>query len=60
MGSGKTSWAIQHMEEALASKKFIYITPFKSEVERVLNACANRRFVHPENNKGINKPEDIK
>lgn len=35
MGSGKTSWAIQYMNEAPTYQKFIYITPFKTEVERV-------------------------
>lgn len=60
MGSGKTSWAIKYMNEAAAFKKFIYITPFKTEVERVLSSV-KRDFKQPEsNNAGETKLEDIK
>ncbi|ULT58706.1 DEAD/DEAH box helicase family protein [Neobacillus drentensis] len=59
MGSGKTSWAIQYMNEAPRYKKFIYITPFLNEVERVLNA-AEREFVRPENIKGKSKLDNLK
>ncbi|AZB43513.1 hypothetical protein CEF21_15050 [Bacillus sp. FJAT-42376] len=47
MGSGKTSWAIQHMNENPADKKFIYITPFLTEVARVKGGVANRKFIEP-------------
>jgi hypothetical protein len=47
MGSGKTSWAIQHMNEAKKDKKFIYITPFLTEVERVKKAVTSRSFSEP-------------
>jgi len=46
MGSGKTSWAIQFMKEAPKYKKFLYITPFKSEVERVISSV-NSDFKRP-------------
>ena len=46
MGSGKTSWAIQFMKEAPQYKKFLYITPFKSEVERVISSV-NSDFKQP-------------
>lgn len=60
MGSGKTSWAIQHMKDAPAYKKFIYITPFNSEVERVISSV-NLDFKQPENDgEGETKLEDIK
>lgn len=49
MGTGKTSWAIQFMNETEREKKFIYITPFLSEVERVRQSVTNRKFVTPEN-----------
>ncbi|MCM3736770.1 hypothetical protein M3215_13310 [Bacillus cytotoxicus] len=49
MGSGKTSWAIQHINESPAYKKFIYITPYLDEVERVKGAVTNRSFVEPNN-----------
>ena len=34
MGSGKTSWSIQEMNEK-QDKSYIYITPFLTEVERI-------------------------
>lgn len=46
-GKGKTSWAIQHMNEADLSKRFIYITPFLTEVQRVKNSVTNRKFYEP-------------
>lgn len=49
MGSGKTSWAIQHMNEAPSGDKFIYITPFLTEVARVKASVTNRSFVEPNN-----------
>ncbi|MFF2290469.1 hypothetical protein [Peribacillus butanolivorans] len=60
MGSGKTSWAIQYMNEAPTYQKFIYITPFKTEVERVLTSV-NRDFKQPDGDSaGETKLEDIK
>ncbi|PHD66011.1 hypothetical protein COF61_10405 [Bacillus toyonensis] len=55
MGTGKTSWAIQYMNEAPPYQKFIYITPFKTEVERVIASCKDRSFVQPEASKGKGK-----
>src|SRR5699024_2560679 len=49
MGSGKTSWAIQYMSEASPLKKFIYITPYLKEVERIKENC-ERQFFEPNNN----------
>ncbi|WP_054949200.1 hypothetical protein [Numidum massiliense] len=49
MGSGKTSWAIQYMQEAMQLEKFIYVTPFLSEVERIREHVANRSFTEPNN-----------
>lgn len=60
MGKGKTSYAIQMMDEADAGKKFIYITPFLDEVERVLTSVKNRRFVQPEASKGKRKKDNLK
>src|SRR4051794_35154992 len=54
MGSGKTSWAIQYMNGSPRYKKFIYITPFLSEVERVLKAT-DRDFKQPEPMEGRSK-----
>lgn len=48
MGSGKTSWAIQNINEASSIKKFVYITPYLDEVERISQAT-NREFIEPNN-----------
>ena len=39
MGSGKTTRAIERMKKS--KKPFIYVTPFLSEVERILNEVPN-------------------
>lgn len=49
MGSGKTSWAIQYMEKADQLEKFIYITPFLDEVNRIKTSVTSREFVEPNN-----------
>lgn len=59
MGSGKTSWAIQHMEEADKETRFIYITPFLSEVERVKTSVTSRNFKEPLNT-GKGKLDNLK
>ena len=45
-GKGKTSWAIQYMNEEIFDR-FIYITPFISEQDRVVKSCYNREFKKP-------------
>lgn len=46
MGSGKTSAAIRMMNEEV-DKRFIFITPFLEEVDRVVAACTARDFQSP-------------
>lgn len=61
MGTGKTSWAIQHMEDNAITKRFIYITPFLSEVKRVKTALPDMNFKEPTiRNKKGNKLEGLK
>lgn len=50
-GTGKTSWAIQTMNESL-DKRYIYITPYLDEVKRVIKGCYMRKFYQPESKKG--------
>lgn len=57
-GYGKTSFAIQMMKNR-EDDKFVYITPFLPEIERVINACDNRVFYTP-NNKNTTKKTDFK
>lgn len=47
MGSGKTSWAIQYINESPTSTKFIFITPYLTEIERIIE-CTKKTFVQPE------------
>lgn len=61
MGKGKTSWAIQHMNEAKKEEKFIYITPFLDEVDRIKKGVTARKMISPENkNGGRTKRKDLK
>lgn len=48
MGSGKTTAAIRFINESPDSIKFLYITPFLSEVERIIKSCPDKAFVQPE------------
>ena len=50
-GSGKTSWAIDYMNTN-TDKKFIYITPYLDEVERILKGCDCRAFFEPKTERG--------
>jgi hypothetical protein len=44
MGSNKTNWAIQYMNDN-PHKKFMYITPYNKELsERVIPQCPNLKF----------------
>lgn len=55
MGTGKTCAAINYMNaNSNKENKFIFITPFKTEVERVRNACKERHFVSPDTDKTYN------
>lgn len=57
MGSGKTSSAINKMNEDKVSN-YIFITPFLKEVDRIKEACSDRRFFEPEN-KGSGKLDNL-
>lgn len=39
MGRGKSSAAIQYMNEHKTEKRFMYITPYLTEVERICECC---------------------
>lgn len=59
MGSGKTSWSIQYMNQSDKEINFIYITPFLKEVDRIKESVPERNFNDPVN-KGSGKLEDLK
>lgn len=43
MGSGKTSWAIQYINESPMATKFIFITPYLTEIERIIELFCSTR-----------------
>lgn len=52
MGTGKSSFAIQLLIDADIEMKFIFITPFRTEIKRVLDAVkgkTERKYAEPEN-----------
>ena len=53
MGSGKTTSLINIMNEN-TEEKFIYITPYRDEIDRVIDNCPNRYFETPKNFDKIN------
>lgn len=56
MGGGKTSAAINYMNNAPESERFIFVTPFLSEIEeRVIPLCEAKNFVTPVSAKGETK-----
>ncbi len=57
MGSGKTTAAINKMKED-KNNKYIFITPFLKEVERIKKSCVDRSFVEPEN-RGLGKLDNL-
>lgn len=59
-GSGKTQGCITMMNEDTESR-YIFITPYLDEVERIKNACKGKNFVSPERKftNGYSKLNDI-
>ena len=47
-GSGKTSYAIQKINQLSDDVKVIYITPYLGEVQRIIDSCPDRNFVQPD------------
>lgn len=48
MGSGKTSSVINYINDH-PEKRFLYITPYLDEADRIKTACPNAEFVTPSN-----------
>jgi hypothetical protein len=47
MGSGKTSWSIQFMNENSVNR-YIYVTPYLNEVQRIKNEVVNIQMIDPD------------
>lgn len=48
MGCYKTTSAINYINESDKGKRFLYITPYLSEVSRVINSCKGKSFKQPQ------------
>ena len=47
MGRGKTSSAINYINRSSEDDKFLFITPYLKEVERIKSSCPSKRFKEP-------------
>lgn len=48
MGAGKTTGAINFINDADEDTKFLYITPYLTEVRRIIESCPSRKFRQPD------------
>ena len=46
MGSGKTTCLINMMNEH-PEQRYLYVTPYLAEVDRITSACSNLHFCQP-------------
>lgn len=58
MGGGKTTAAINFINGASEETRFLYITPYLTEVDRIITKCPSKRFKQP--GKRGSKLESIK
>lgn len=48
MGAGKTTTSINFINNSSDDTKFLYITPYLTEVKRIIDSCPNKKFRQPE------------
>lgn len=58
-GSGKTSAIINLINKDQTDNKYIYITPFLTEVERIKKSCKSKKFHEPKYNNHGNKFDNL-
>lgn len=58
-GSGKTSAIIDKINESGKDERFLYITPFLTEVDRIKKSCKGKKFKEPKFNKYGNKFDNL-
>ena len=51
-GIGKTSWAIQEINNLPSNSQIMFITPYLDEVKRIIGACKEKNFVQPDKQLG--------
>lgn len=56
-GDGKTSWAISNMNKN-PNTRYMYVTPFLKENDRILEACPDLKFVKPDVKGGRGRKSD--
>ena len=59
-GVGKTTSIINMINDDNSNERYLYITPFLTEVTRIINSCPNKKFKEPQDNGQDNKLDDIK
>ena len=47
MGSGKTSAAINYINNSPDDERIIYVTPYLDEVKRIIDSCPSKNFQEP-------------
>jgi hypothetical protein len=47
-GSGKTESMIKYINNSKKEDKFLYITPYLTEVQRIIDSCPSKHFKQPE------------
>lgn len=47
MGAGKTSAAINYINDSDGDTRFLYITPYIAEVRRIIRSCPDKQFREP-------------
>ena len=60
MGAGKTTAMINYINSLNNDVKILYITPFLTEVERIIKSCPDKHFYQPKDNVKNSKLEGIK
>lgn len=61
MGGGKTSAAKNYIKESSNDKKFMYVTPYIDEVEKLIKECPTKNFKQPRQyNEKMSKMVDLK
>lgn len=47
MGGGKTSAMINYINSHKGNERFIFVTPYLNEVQRIIDGCPDKRFCQP-------------
>lgn len=58
-GVGKTTALINKINEDTSQQKYLFVTPFLSEVERIKKSCASKNFISPESENKKSKKKNI-